>query len=229
MLALSDVIDFLLELLRDENKRAAFEDDPHGALHDAGLDGISGQDVRDAQLVMADSGAARPTSDGPSSGGGGGGGGSADAVTQITHVTRTYQAGPEVTIVQVDDRDTIINDSFNSDDDITVINAEDSFNSSVENDVTAIQDNDTIINDNDTISDDDSVVVVEDGADLPEGEPAPDAGISTSDIVGPEAEPEFSTEVEPAAVETEPIPEPEPEPEPEPDADAGADLDAAVL
>ena len=215
MFAMSDVIDFLLDLLRDESRLAAFEEDPEGELADAGLDGLTGQDVRDAQLVMADTGAARPSSDG------GGGGGGGDAVSQITHVTRNYHAAPETTIVQVDDRDTFINDSFNSDDDITVINAEDSFNSSVENDVTAIQDNDVIIRDN-VVEDNDSIVVV----DGPEPEPLRSEGITTEDIVGPEEGPEepepvFEAEVEPV--------QDEPEPEPEPEPDQGADLDAAVV
>jgi hypothetical protein len=224
--ALSDVIDFVLSLLRDDSKLAAFEEDPEGALDAAGLQGLTGQDVRDAQLVMADNGSARPNSDGGSSGGGGGGGG--DAVSQITHVTRHYHAAPETTIVQIDDRDTTINDSFNSDDDFTVIN--DSFNSSVENDVTAIQDNDTVINDVTAIQDNDTVIqdndtVIEGG---PEPEPLRSEGISTEDIVGPEPEPEpepvFETEVEPVAEA-----EPEPEPEPEPEADVEPDVDAAVV
>lgn len=221
MYALSDVIDFLLSLLRDDSALAAFEEDPQGALDAAGLQGLSGQDVRDAQLVMADNGSARPNSDGGSSGGGGGGGG--DAVSQITHVTRHYHAAPETTIVQVDDRDTIINDSFNSDDDFTVIN--DSFNSSVENDVIAIQDNDTVVNDVTAIQDNDTVVQDNDTV-VQNGEPAPEPlrseGISTEDIVGPEPEPEpvFEAAVEPVA---------EPEPEPEPEADVEPDVDAAVV
>jgi hypothetical protein len=220
--ALSDVIDFVLSLLSDDSKLAAFERDPDGQLDAAGLQGLTGQDVRDAQLVMADNGSARPNTDGGSSGGGGGGG---DAVSQITHVTRNYHAAPETTIVQVDDRDTIINDSFNSDDDVTVI--DDSFNSSVENDVIAIQDNDTVVNDVTAIQDNDTVVqdndtVVQNGGPAPE--PLRSEGISTGDIVGPEPEPEpepvFETEVEPVA---------EAEPEPEPEADVEPDVDAAVV
>lgn len=218
MFALSDVIDFVLSLLRDDSKLAAFEEDPQGELDAAGLQGLTGQDVRDAQLVMADSGSARPNSDGGSSGGGG------DAVSQITHVTRNYHAGPETTIVQIDDRDTIINDSFNSDDDVTVI--DDSFNSSVENDVTAIQDNDTVINDVTAIQDNDTVF--QDNDTVFQGGPAPEPlrseGITTEDIVGPGPEPEpepvFQAEVEPVA---------EAEPEPEPEADVEPDVDAAVV
>lgn len=231
MLALSDVIEFLLGLLRDDAKLAAFEADPDAALQDAGLASVTAQDVRDAQLVMADTGVADVDDDAPSGGGGGGGGGggvaTADPVTQITHVTRHYHATPETTIVQVDDRDTIINDSFNSDDDVdlTIIDAEGSFNSSVENDVVAIQDNDTVIEDNDVLSDDDTVVLEAEPAGAPVGaEQVAEEAEPDADEAEPEPEPVASVEAE-QDVE----PEPEPEPDPDPDPVDAPDADAVVI
>ncbi|MBW0126018.1 IniB N-terminal domain-containing protein, partial [Pseudonocardia sp. KRD-176] len=56
MLAMSQVIEFLLDLMRDEGKMQQFELNPHRTIADAGLQGLTGQDVRDAQLQMSDSG-----------------------------------------------------------------------------------------------------------------------------------------------------------------------------
>ena len=64
MVAFSDIIDFLLRLLSDETARADFEKDPQASLGKAGLEGVSGQDVRDARLQLADSGAVHATDDG---------------------------------------------------------------------------------------------------------------------------------------------------------------------
>ena len=64
MVAFSDIIDFLLRLLSDETARADFEKDPQAALGKAGLQGVSAQDVRDARLHLADSGAVHATDDG---------------------------------------------------------------------------------------------------------------------------------------------------------------------
>ncbi|MBW0119447.1 IniB N-terminal domain-containing protein, partial [Pseudonocardia abyssalis] len=60
MIALSQVIDFLLDLMGDEGKRMEFDENPREALADAGLEGLTGQDVRDAQLQMCDTGVLRP-------------------------------------------------------------------------------------------------------------------------------------------------------------------------
>ena len=57
MLAFSEIIDFLLTLMRDESARAEFEQDPQGTLTRAGLEGVTGQDIADARLLLADSGA----------------------------------------------------------------------------------------------------------------------------------------------------------------------------
>ncbi|WP_300015900.1 IniB N-terminal domain-containing protein [Pseudonocardia sp.] len=219
MISLNSIIDFLLGLMGDDAKLAAFNENPEGALTAAGLDGITGQDVCDARLEMADRGLASPSGGGGgggSGGGGGGGGGGGDAVSAIQHTTATFHV-TEQNFIKIDDRDTIINDSFNSDDDVTiiqdsfnndvtaiqdndttVINAEDSFNTTVENDVTAIQDNDTtIINDNDTVINDNDTVQIEDndteitGTD---GDGPPNDGIATDDIVDEEPEAEVETD-----------------------------------
>jgi hypothetical protein len=234
VIALSDVIDFLLALMGDEARRTEFEQDPAGSLQAAGLEGLSGQDVRDAELQMRDSGLLRESD----SGGGGGGSRppSDDPVREIQHTTTTYQVteiAPQ--IIQIDDRDTIFNDSFDSDDDITII--DDSFNdsSSVENDVVAVQDNDTIINDNDTISDDDTAVVVEGGVPTT-GAPVPGApeddpedlrlGIGPDDVVGPGGPPPEPAEepAEDAADVTAAAPEPE-QPDEEPLVEAAVEAE----
>jgi hypothetical protein len=207
VLSLSEIIDFLLSVMRDPDARAEFEQDPEGAMARAGIEGATGQDVRDAQLVMADRGMVR--SDG---GGGSSGSGGDDPVQEINFTTRNFQVTENApNIVNIDDRDVFIRDSFNSDDDVTII--DDSFNKSVENDVTAIQDNDTIIEDNDTINVEDNDTVV----DAPATTPAPDPVAET------EAEPVLLVE---AAVEPEQAPD---EFVPDETADDTADVDAAAV
>lgn len=255
MAALTDVINFLLGLMGDEGKRAEFDENPQKSLQDAGLEGVTGQDVRDAQLEMADRGLVSPNGGGGGGGGGGSGSGGGrhsdggDPVQAIQHTTATFHVTEvtETNIINVDDRDVIFNDSFNSDDDITVI--EDSFNKNVENDVIAIQDNDTIVNDNDTINveDNDTTVegpentgVVGPGLEDPEDKAL---GISREDISGPEGgqaavsgpgpetDGEVETQVE-APVEA-PVEEPESFDE-EPDAQTAVEpdpdpVDAAIV
>lgn len=55
MLSISALIDFLLNLLRDDDARAEFEQDPQAALAQAGLAGVSARDVRDAATILGDS------------------------------------------------------------------------------------------------------------------------------------------------------------------------------
>jgi hypothetical protein len=128
MQSVSTLIEFLMNLLRDEDAQAEFEQDPQAALAASGLGNVSGQDVRDARLIMADDGAAHPRD----------GGASShhvrsdhDAVHEIRHTTLNYEAGEHgsyhhntvgdvdqtFNIVNIDDRDTLVVDSFNSDDD----------------------------------------------------------------------------------------------------------------
>jgi len=131
MMSVSALIDFLMKLLRDDNAKAAFEHDPQGTLSKHGLDGVSGQDVRDARLIMADDGGVR-AKPGHSSGSGSR---HDDPIREIHHTTTNYVinegtvVGGDVNIINIDDRDTTVIDSFNSADTTNV-------------DVTAIQDND---------------------------------------------------------------------------------------
>jgi hypothetical protein len=150
-MTMQDVIDFLLDLLRNEDTQAAFERDPEGVLEDRGLEGITAQDVRDARLVLADRGGARPVGDDPPPGGD-------DPIREIRFTEDNFAAEPAApppppapdiveqttTIVAIDDRDTlVVQNTTTSDDDVTVI--QDSFNDSSTTDVVAIQANRTIV------------------------------------------------------------------------------------
>jgi hypothetical protein len=131
MMSVSALIDFLMNLMRDEDAQAEFDQDPQGTLSKNGLDGVSGQDVRDARMIMADDGGVRARP-GHSSGSGSRGD---DPIREIHHTTTNYvisespTVGGDVTVINIDDRDTTVIDSFNSADSTDV-------------DVTAIQDND---------------------------------------------------------------------------------------
>src|SRR3954454_10962927 len=83
----NDIIDFLLSLLREEDAQAAFEQDPEGTLAAAGLRDVSGQDIRDARLQLADSGAVTAGSAAPGPGGD-------DPVHEIAFTTRNFSAEP---------------------------------------------------------------------------------------------------------------------------------------
>jgi hypothetical protein len=150
VLALSDLIRFLMDLMTDPVAAAEFADDPDAALAERGLQGVTAQDVRDARLELCDAGGASPTGDAyPPSGD--------DPVREINHTTANYSAAPNAQAVvaqaaapvSIDDRDTFVFQNDFSDDDTTIVN--DSFNSDssvdnstdvkvVENDVTAIND-----------------------------------------------------------------------------------------
>jgi hypothetical protein len=203
MQAVSTLIDFLMSLMRDDETKAAFEQDPQATLKAHGLEGITGDDVRDARLIMADDGGVRAT--GQASGPGG-----SDPVREIQHTTRNYEVTEQNSVTNVDqtfnllsidDRDTVISDSFNKGD--------------VENNVVAIQDNDTT--DIDVL-------------DVDVSTPAPGGTEPTTETTTPEpaAEPEPVLDEEPVVTE-----EPEPEPivadEPDEPVDDQPDLDAAVI
>ncbi|HWM56815.1 MAG TPA: IniB N-terminal domain-containing protein [Pseudonocardia sp.] len=144
MLALSEIMDFLLALMRDENARAAFEQDPQGTLARAGLEGVTAQDVSDARLLLADSGAVRSEDSDSGYHGGAATGDGADPVQQISYTTQHYHveqsassdgggAQPDPGFSQnstqqlsIDDRDSFFFQTFTSDDDVTII--DDSFN-----------------------------------------------------------------------------------------------------
>jgi hypothetical protein len=142
MTSISALIDFLMSLMRDEDTKRSFEQNPGGTMADKGLHDVTAEDVRDARLIMADSGHARPR---PDSGqqangfhdGGLAAGGGNSAVREILHTTNTFEI--DQTIVNVDNHRTTILDSFNSADKVT-----------------AIQDNDTVIDIDEDDGDDDT-------------------------------------------------------------------------
>ncbi|MFS8096915.1 IniB N-terminal domain-containing protein [Lentzea alba] len=198
---LSNLIDFLMNLLKDDDAKKAFDENPDSELKKAGLNGVTGQDVRDARLIMADSGGVRARGEERSSSH------DDDPVREIHHTTREYVVEKPVTNIEqnisIDDRDvTIIDDSFNSDDD-TEVNS------------VAIQDNDTnVVQVKDSFNDKDEEpepVLKEEDVPL---EPKPldeDPEIVLDDpVVLPEPEPEPLPEALPVDVEPEPLPEPDP-------------------
>ncbi|MGW4210078.1 IniB N-terminal domain-containing protein [Lentzea sp. NPDC004789] len=196
---LSSLIDFLMHLLRDDDAKKAFDADPHAELKKAGLNGVTGQDVRDARLIMADSGGLRARGAERSSS-------HDDPVREIHHTTHEYVVEKPVTNIEqhisIDDRDvTIIDDSFNSDDDTDVHSV-------------AVQDNDT------------NVVQVKDSFNDPvhRHEPAAPEPVAHED---PPVEPE-PVEDHHEIVLDDPVLLPEPEPHPvdlEPDHVAEPHLD----
>jgi hypothetical protein len=133
MSSLSALIDFLVSLMRDDDARAEFDQDPQAALARGGLGDVTGQDVRDARMVMRDSGCLVPA-------GGSHGArhsGSHDPVREIHHTTANYHVDANYqrvdqtfNLVNIDDRDTTVIDSFNSNN-----------NNNNDTDVVAIQDN----------------------------------------------------------------------------------------
>ncbi|MPZ82526.1 MAG: hypothetical protein GEV28_19830 [Actinophytocola sp.] len=209
MTSMPALIDFLMSLMRDEKTRMDFERDPDGLLADKGLESVTAADVRDAQLMMSDSGSAHPRHGGSSSGG------HNDPVQEIRHTTTTFEidqsqhtevgdVNQQFTIFDIDDRDTTVIDSFNSDNDTEVI---------------AIQDNDTteVINVEDSFNDE-----TDESGETPADGPAEDPEVFIDDPVeaGPEDVP-FGTEPE---MSIQPVEDPSELDEP----DAEIDADAAI-
>jgi hypothetical protein len=231
-MTMQDVIDFLLDLLRNEETQAEFERNPEGVLADRGLEGVTAQDVRDARLVLGDQGGARSVGDDPPPGGD-------DPIREIRFTEDNFEAAPEpptpdiieqttTNILAIDDRDTlVVQNTTTSDDDITVI--QDSFNDQSVNEVVAIQDNST------------TVGVVESGPVEAEAEPAvnpPPAAVVTEPGVGIPASGEDEPDQAAAPVDIEPaddVPadvedaDDAAEPEPVEEADPDPTLDAAVI
>src|SRR3954453_12977812 len=179
--------------MRDPAAAAEFEADPDGALAARGLEGVTAQDVRDARLELCDAGGASPNGDAAATHGSdpiheinhtthnySASGNYAPHAAAHEHAALAVQAAAPVTI---DDRDTfvfqtnnvsdddvtIVNDSFNQDNDptITAIRPEDSFNDTT--DVTAIRAEDSF-NQNTEVGD---VTQVGDG---PTADPEPADG-----------------------------------------------------
>jgi hypothetical protein len=152
MASIAELIDMLMELMRDDDTRREFERDPDATLANRGLAEVTGQDVRDARLMMADSGSAQPRADHPSTGSSSSGSDN-DAVREIHYTTTHFEVGDvTTTVITVNDNDTVIVDSFN-------------------NDVVAIQDNDTTDIDVISIEDNDTVAGEEEGPEGNENEP----------------------------------------------------------
>ena len=164
MVAFADIIDFLLTLLTDEEAAAEFDKDPNGALRDAGLEGVSAADIRDARLQLADSGAISATDDGRGSAHPDGD----DPVREIGYTTQHYVADENDlslvergdTFVTIDDRDSFFFQSI-SDDDITVDASTNNQLAIQDNDVT-VSDDDTVINAEDSFNSDDDLVAIQD-------------------------------------------------------------------
>ena len=137
MASIAELIDMLMDLMRDDETRREFERDPDATLADRGLAEVTGQDVRDARLMMADSGAAHPRPDRPAQGASGGS--DDDAVREIHYTTSHFEVGDvTTTVVTINDNDTVIVDSFNND----VVAIQD--NDTTDIDVVSIEDNDTV-------------------------------------------------------------------------------------
>jgi hypothetical protein len=199
MASLAELIDFLMSMMRDEETKASFDRDPDGTLADRGLGDVSTQDVRDARLIMADDGTARPRPGGAESSR------SNDPVQEIRHTTNTYEIDQsrhvgdvtvDQTVIGIDDRDTTVIDSFNSADEVT-----------------AIQDNDTI----DITNVEDSFNEVPEGGTSPEEPvetlPVEDGETSVQPVDDPDGEP-FGTAPEPEPeVSVQPVDEVEDEPD----------------
>jgi len=200
MVSMQEIIAFLWNLMRDDEARTQFEQDPTGTLAHCGLTGVTARDIQDAQMVMQDSGLAQPRAGGPASSG------SDSAVEEIRHTSVSYEVNRSTnieythtetfTVVDIDDRDTIINGDMT-------------------NNVTAIQDNDTINADVDVINVEDSF---NDGAAPPVEESPADTPPATepSDAADPDSPPQAESEPEAGSESSEADPEPDPEPEPEP-------------
>jgi hypothetical protein len=199
MSSLTGIIDFLVGLMRDDKASAAFEQNPQAALQSNGLGGVTGQDVRDARMIMRDEGGLRPCGPGSSHSG------SDDPVREIRHTTKNYEVENHYqhteqtfNLIDIDDRDITIVDSFNSNDNNTT-------------DVVAIQDNDQITNVQDSFND----VAVEEKEPEASVDPVEESPESAEEVA---QEPEASIDPVPDEAVEEPLPvdaEPELEPEPE--------------
>src|ERR1044072_6110513 len=116
MAALSDIVNFLMSMMRNDKTKADFAKDPHGTLAGHGLQDVSGQDVQDAQLMMCDGGSMQPKPGHGGGGGGGGGGRPDDPGRAIQHGTNNYTVTEidesshtsigEINVLNIDDRDT---------------------------------------------------------------------------------------------------------------------------
>lgn len=140
MLSISSLIQFLLDLLRDSDAQAEFARDPQAVLARHGLEGVTGQDVRDIAPMLADcQGVSRHDGSGDDGGGPRHHGDDDDPVRAIHHVTHNHRVDHDVVVehhtaqpvyneyntefhyydhsVTTGDDSTVIQDSFNQDND----------------------------------------------------------------------------------------------------------------
>lgn len=206
MTSISALIDFLMSLMRDEDTKREFDKNPEGTMANHGLQDVSAQDVRDARLIMADDGSARPREDGgdyqPSGhhdgGLSGGGNGAGSAVREIVHTTNTFEIDQSRLTINVDNSRTNILDSFNSQDTVT-----------------AIQDNDTVNNDVDVVNVEDSFNEGEEPEEPGEVSTQPVEAEQPIDIGEPVADPGGEVRIQPVEESDEPSEDAPPEPVPD--------------
>lgn len=142
MLSASSLVDFLLNLLGDSKAKAEFQHDPEGVLARHGLNNVCGQDVRDAQDLLADHPGVHATGTFENHSVGD------DPIREISYMNRHYTIDKSVTHNQydvnyIDDRDTTninargdvnIKDSFNSENHLSVVKDSNNYsNSGVDN------------------------------------------------------------------------------------------------
>jgi hypothetical protein len=197
---MQDLIRFLWDLMHNDQTKSQFERDPHGTLHDCGLSGVTARDVQDAQMIIQDQGIAHPREGSPASAG------SDNPVDEIRH-TSTYQVdrsthidyynNQQFTVVDIDDRDTLVNDSYNGDTNVVAVQDNDTINHNTDIDVTNVEDS---FNDG--------------SADEPATDPSGQSPVDSSDPVGSS---------DPVTL---PAESPDPAADPAADADAATDADA---
>lgn len=205
MLSISSLIDFLLDLLRDEEAAAEFARDPQAMLARHGLEGVTAQDVCDVEPILADTHgvSARPSHPAADHVSGGGHAqrpehhrpehGHDDPVREIHHVTTSYQVDHEVVVehhtaqntyneynselnyydhsVTTGDDSTVVQDSFNED------------NDGVDNKGGVINDSNVANGDQDTVGNSEETTVIEDSFDEDDSETTVivDSGNDSSD------------------------------------------------
>jgi len=139
VLSLSSLIDFLLDVLRDDATQAEFARDPSGTLAARGLADVTAEDVRDVQPMLADVGGVHRVHDTgghvPVRSHSGQGGHEHDVVREIHQLTREFVVSRPVTYVteqhthnsftefrtdnsvHAGDGATVVQNSFNQDND----------------------------------------------------------------------------------------------------------------
>src|SRR5690606_25670440 len=201
-----NVIDFLLDLFRDESEREAFEDDPSGYLAENAPEGMTAEDILAAMPGVCSALPEGPATalrtayriSGTSGGSGGSGGGStatidpqagsvpppppvdpgAEPIEQVVQQLRYYTNVVNVTNQQFQDNDY----TFIDDRDTTVDNSVNQ-NITAFGDVNQTFDNDVVSGDGAVAAGDDAQVNTGDGA-VQVGGDVSDSTIATGDVGG---------------------------------------------